>query len=159
MRLSFNRPKAISCLATQYLAVIPAGETASFNRPKAISCLATCLATAYGLTRAGRFNRPKAISCLATAYELTPDGLTYFVSIARRRLVVLRLGGPRAGTAIVVRFNRPKAISCLATPPRRPPTPRRHHRFNRPKAISCLATALDDYLAWRQRPFQSPEGD
>ena len=37
-----------------------------FNRPKAISCLATRTPARWRLTRDECFNRPKAISCLAT---------------------------------------------------------------------------------------------
>ena len=61
------------------------------------------------------FNRPKAISCLATRIPDPAPSHGLEVSIARRRLVVLR----RVGGAILLlspdRFNRPKAISCLAT--------------------------------------------
>ena len=62
------------------------------------------------------FNRPKAISCLATVGYVCGRIHEKKVSIARRRLVVLRpadLGVSRGDPA---GFNRPKAISCLATP-------------------------------------------
>ena len=39
---SFNRPKAISGLATTNLPIYLTPETIRFNRPKAISGLATC---------------------------------------------------------------------------------------------------------------------
>ena len=39
--MSFNRPKAISCLATRQSLVIAWVAALRFNRPKAISCLAT----------------------------------------------------------------------------------------------------------------------
>ena len=82
------------------------------------------------------------------------------VSIARRRLVVLR------HRCLVVsrewgidRFNRPKAISGLATSheyTHRVPTV---WGFNRPKAISGLATKLICQRHRRLQSFQSPEGD
>ena len=62
----FNRPKAISCLATfiRYGSRISAKN--GFNRPKAISCLATASTQRIRGGFPNRFNRPKAISCLAT---------------------------------------------------------------------------------------------
>ena len=86
----FNRPKAISCLATRIPTVhLPVGNP-RFNRPKAISCLATQTDTPMEILRP-RFNRPKAISCLATCRLWT------------------------CGSSKDRGFNRPKAISCLAT--------------------------------------------
>ena len=66
----------------------------------------------------------------------------YLVSIARRRLVVLR---PRDDTLYegpTDCFNRPKAISCLATCDLCNRESKLCLGFNRPKAISCLATYL-----------------
>ena len=89
--LSFNRPKAISCLATSRFHYLSRAFTCCFNRPKAISCLATQVTGLQALELVWRFNRPKAISCLATCFSWSQ-----FPS------------GERS-------FNRPKAISCLAT--------------------------------------------
>ena len=106
-----------------------------FNRPKAISGLATSWSTAMGGDRAVRFNRPKAISGLATTMSMVRIGGWLLVSIARRRLVVLR-------------------------PPTAVPSCRGYVGFNRPKAISGLATiAIAGLLAGLLIGFQSPEGD
>ena len=60
----------------------------------------------------------------------------HFVSIARRRLVVLRLA----------------ALGALISDP--------YLGFNRPKAISCLATdGCGKGGAGHGKAFQSPEGD
>ena len=67
--------------------------------------------------------------------------ITHRVSIARRRLVVLRhgdrLGQPNGNRE---RFNRPKAISGLATFKAPQWIVAIGISFNRPKAISGLAT-------------------
>ncbi|MFZ1463324.1 MAG: hypothetical protein WAV60_04675, partial [Anaerolineae bacterium] len=39
--VGFNRPKAISCLATLGIKFVTDADVDGFNRPKAISCLAT----------------------------------------------------------------------------------------------------------------------
>ena len=63
------------------------------------------------------FNRPKAISGLATAKLVAEFEALSAVSIARRRLVVLRpTPSPTPGVG-TPSFNRPKAISGLATYP------------------------------------------
>ena len=62
----------------------------SFNRPKAISCLATHRNFRGPPPPSGGFNRPKAISCLATRALVVALIRDPEVSIARRRLVVLR---------------------------------------------------------------------
>ena len=80
------------------------------------------------------FNRPQAISCLATPKLATQTVTPITVSIARRRLVVLRL----PGLHLVI----PKGV-----------------RFNRPQAISCLATDLKSAIQAIPTPFQSPAGD
>ena len=85
----FNRPKAISCLATRRFGATPLRHNAGFNRPKAISCLATCSSQSHQHLQRS-FNRPKAISCLATLVIDEGSGENNEVSIARRRLVVLR---------------------------------------------------------------------
>ena len=88
----FNRPQAISCLATAH----PHGADRSdrqcrFNRPQAISCLATSYSSPMVGALSTSFNRPQAISCLATRRQTGRLGGRVQVSIARRRLVVLRL--------------------------------------------------------------------
>ena len=72
-------------------------------------------------SRSECFNRPKAVVCLATQYEVEHVPVSQEVSIARRRLVVLRPAAvlwQQVGDARG--FNRPKAISCLATAGRVP---------------------------------------
>ena len=113
----------------------------SFNRPKAISGLATGNGLAAGVAVGAGFNRPKAISGLATgAGESPQEGV--LVSIARRRLVVLRLASSVfTRYPALLSFNRPKAISGLATCGRAISARTCTSSFNRPKAISGLATS------------------
>ena len=136
-------------------------ERISFNRPKAISCLATWDFTYLVGPNYQRFNRPKAISCLATTEPDSGIACNLGVSIARRRLVVLRPGLLKDwGVANKVSFNRPKAISCLATTAWTSPRTARPMCFNRQKAISCLSTEPDLGIAdLALDQFQSPEGD
>ena len=131
------------------------------------------------------FNRPKAISCLATGVVRTGNSPDHLVSIARRRLVVLRPVWDDlcvslrdevsiARRRLVVLRRSPKGWSQMGNT----------WSFNRPKAISCLATssAMQMTRHWTPvsiarrrlvvlRPhgpdhpdrccpgFQSPEGD
>ena len=105
------------------------------------------------------FNRPKAISCLATTYNGFYGRVVVEVSIARRRLVVLRRYDYAEAFAWLQSFNRPKAISCLATGKVSTDSYVRIVGFNRPKAISCLATHRRcRWFRW-ETEFQSPEGD
>ena len=155
----FNRPKAISCLATDRLPSRRLCRPGSFNRPKAISCLATMALVVGMLPAVARFNRPKAISCLATPLLRVEQPYRSFVSIARRRLVVLRLVMPALAPTPTISFNRPKAISCLATHEFHGSQMGARASFNRPKAISCLATRSYMQALTSDGVFQSPEGD
>ena len=92
LALSFNRPKAISCLATQISkAWIMVIIRVSIARRRLVVLRPSCCSAAGW--SATCFNRPKAISCLATYPAFDPNDHSISVSIARRRLVVLRLGG------------------------------------------------------------------
>ena len=88
--LRFNRPQAISCLATQV-----------FDHPNTIPFVVSIARrrlvvlrlrwSRWQRCRFGSFNRPQAISCLATGGGAQPfRPAATKVSIARRRLVVLR---------------------------------------------------------------------
>ena len=109
--IGFNRPKAISCLATTCCSpAIGASKPPScacFNRPKAISCLATNRRSIIGDFTMG-FNRPKAISCLATFGPLLAWEKLQDVSIARRRLVVLRLLFSAGASRQTIQFQSPE---------------------------------------------------
>ena len=105
---SFNRPKAISCLATLLLELGCHSHLHSFNRPKAISCLATPRQSRALRPATSGFNRPKAISCLATNLQWSVVPGRGLVSIARRRLVVLRLGSSPAGNLPKGWFQSPE---------------------------------------------------
>ena len=87
---SFNRPKAISGLAT--IAPGPRGPVGRlrFNRPKAISGLATSLEGYCGNLEIDVSIARRRLVVLRHRFAATPQGVAYFVSIARRRLVVLR---------------------------------------------------------------------
>ncbi len=192
----FNRPQAIRCLATvgrQALTstelnvsiarrrfvvlrlahqVMLARGVVSFNRPQAIRCLATWTRRWCVRRTRARFNRPQAIRCLATLYLPHFLRLCQFVSIARRRFVVLRL----FSTTFVGRKSAPfqspagDSLSCDAAATLRPAqTPHAFQSpagdslscdpavilpvnctllsFNRPQAIRCLATANWDSIA------------
>ena len=54
------------------------------------------------------FNRPKAISCLATPWVWALVALLIVVSIARRRLVVLRRAATAAPNGPVAVFQSPE---------------------------------------------------
>ena len=71
----FNRPQAISCLATLDQDLARLRQTWGFNRPQAISCLATLCSRRRDADHLLCFNRPQAISCLATRHNGSLTGL------------------------------------------------------------------------------------
>ena len=89
---------------------LPAG----FNRPKAISCLATTKSSSQTRTRHGVSIARRRLVVLRRRARVFSD-FCDTVSIARRRLVVLRHTQKARRAKCVICFNRPKAISCLAT--------------------------------------------
>ena len=107
------------------------------------------------------FNRPKAISGLATKGSNLDYNPPLIVSIARRRLVVLRhvQWAREVGVGIWVSIARRRLV-VLRRFGERNQSKARWTRFNRPKAISGLATCARGRGRRRSHlAFQSPEGD
>ena len=183
--VGFNRPKAISCLATaltnmapdtvvyvsiarRRLVVLRRHATDTFEIRTAFVSIARRrlvvlrrkLTPVPGIKIDQCFNRPKAISCLATGLGVGRSRRPVRVSIARRRLVVLRRRVPPSCTPLnpLVSIARRRLVVL-----RRQRTPCVQRL---PKEVSIARrrlVVLRHQFAWRQRnatqKFQSPEGD
>ena len=114
--VSFNRPKAISCLATKARGSPSPAPTAVSIARRRLVVLRRDPHGHLGLSGRGVSIARRRLVVLRPMFKAPGARVRPLVSIARRRLVVLRREGVAFNTLLAAAsFNRPKAISCLAT--------------------------------------------
>ena len=155
----FNRPKAISCLATHGGGYWDGVRLLGFQSRdgEGLSCDVLEGNTETGGTYVSIARRRLVV--LRPFRYMDVFGRECLVSIARRRLVVLRRHSQRSRRVKGDGFNRPKAISCLATLGRDGDLPGRRRVSIARRRLVVLRLADGSGQPARACWFQSPEGD